>query len=593
MRTRPRRSLLPTICCVALAGLTWQCGSVISDDPRAAAFVANDLPGQIEPRQIAQVSVTVRNSGSKPWTDVRLGGDNLTPTDPVMRLLRGSDPTVAQPLLGQGVAIPAGTQILPGAEYTFHFAIQAPDEEGTFSAVWRLHDASGPLDGSLLSTLRVVPVQYSSNPFVFPIDPRLVPGNLQGGGVIVFDVNGDGRMDFILSTHEAVGAYSHDGRQLWVVTPGVYLAKTWTSLAGGKRPGVIAGDIAGDGHPQVAYLVDADNLRILDGATGVEQKRIPSGGAEAVLMANVRGLGDRDAVLQYNQTRLKAIRLDTGETLWTTNAFQSIEKRPAQQADLDGDGRDEYCGSNIVGSDGLIHHAWDLTRDIPGYQWRWLDSVAIGDVEPGGQLEIALAEQGGTNEVVVANPDHLVYHTYDYDAQHRCCEVTNGKECLEIDPDKAALGNFTGDEGLEFIANTACGRAPYVLDPHGKVVAQWVVDETKPADWTIDGIEDIQPIDWFGQQYQSILVRERFLDDADAAIVNPMTGQFLERFRVAGMRVHAADVSGDYREEIVVLDLDSTLKVFWNPQPPSVHRVGYWTRQYYRRHKQNWGHYTP
>jgi hypothetical protein len=308
-------------------------------------------------------------------------------------------------------------------------------------------------------------------------------------------------------------------------------------------------------------------------------------------MANVRGLGDRDAVLQYDQTTLKAVRLDTGEALWTTDAFRGIDKRPAQQADLDGDGRDEYCGANIVGSDGQIHHTWDLMRDIPNFQWRWLDSVAIGDVIPGGQLEVALAEQGGTNEVVVVNQDQVVYHTFN--PHNRCCEITHGEECIEIDPDKTALGNFSGDDGLELIANSACGRAPWVLDPHGNLIAQWVVDETKPADWTIWGIEDIQPIDWFGQQHQSIVARERWRDDGNAAVIDPLTGEFLQRFRVAGMRVQAADVSGDYREEIVVLDLDGSLKIFWKEGPPVVRRVGYWTHQHYRRHKQNWGHYTP
>jgi len=592
MRMCPPHSHLPATLCVVLASVAWQCGSATPDS--LATFVANNLPTQLEPRQITQVTVTVKNTGGTPWTDVRLAGASLAADDPAMRLLRGSDPTVVKPPLAQGVALPAGTQVLPGAEYTFSFTIQAPDEEGTLTPVWHLIDSGGPFGPSLASTLRVVPVQYTQNPFVIPIDPRLVPGTVEGGGMIVFDVDGDGRMDFIVATRQAVGAYSHDGRQLWVVTPGIYNAGQWTSLAGGKRPGVIAGDIAGTGHPQVGYLMDARNLRILDGATGVEQQRIPSNGAEAVLIANLRGLGDRDAVLQsgyYDQTVLRAIRLDTGETLWTTKAFRGIDKRPAQQADLDGDGRDEFCGSNIIGPDGNLLNKWDLVRDHPGFNWRDLDSMAIGDIRPGGNLEVALAEQGGHNEVIIYGIDGVYSTTFN--PHNRCCEITHGEECIEVDPDKTVLGNFSGDDGLEFIANSACGRAPWVIDPYGNIIAQWVVDETKPADWTIHGIEDIQPIDWYGQQYQSIVAKERWLDNGNVAVINPMTGQFLQRFRVAGMRVHAADVSGDYREEIIVLDLDSSLKIFWNDQPPVVHRVGYWTRQYYRRHKQNWGHYTP
>jgi hypothetical protein len=596
MRVSSNRSRGLAFLCVVVASVALHCASEEEVAARALAFVTNDLPATLEPRQIVQVAVTVRNTGTEPWTDVRLAGETLQPTDPAMRLLRGCDPTVVEPPLAQGVAVPAGTQIAPGAEYTFRFAVQAPDEEGTFLPVWRVYDAAGAFGVALTTSLRVTPVQYAQNPLVIRLDSQLVPKSDSGGGMIVHDLDGDGRMDFIVTTYEAVGAYGHDGARLWVATPGVYLADVWTSLAGGKRPGVIAADIDGDGRQEVGYLMNARVLRILDGATGVEKTRIQSGGAEAVIIANLRGLGDRDAVFQYDQTSMKAVRLDTGETLWTTNAFHGIEKRPARQADLDGDGRDELCGSNIIGPDGKLAHTWDLVRDIPGFNWHDVDSVAIGDIRPGGQLEVAIAEQGGTNEAIMFGLGGIYYWTRNQN--NRCCEITHGKECIEVDPDKVALGNFAGDDGLEFIANSACGRAPWVLDPNGVIIAQWIVDQTKPAGWLVGGIEDIVAIDWFGEQYQSILAKERCVDKGcppygGAAVIDGMTGQFYKRFVVTGVRVHAADVSGDYREEVLVLDIDGSLKVFWNEQPAAMKRVGYWTRQLYRRQKQNWGHYTP
>jgi hypothetical protein len=307
------------------------------------------------------------------------------------------------------------------------------------------------------------------------------------------------------------------------------------------------------------------------------------------VIANVRGLGDRDAALQYDQTHLTAIRLDTGETLWSTNAFRGIDKRPARQADLNGDGRDEFCASNIIGPDGNVAHTWDLVRDHPGFLWHDVDSVAIGDIRPGGQLEVAIAEQGGHNEAIAFSLDGLIYTTFN--PNNRCCEIT--RECIEVDPDKVALGNFSGDAGLEFFANSACGRAPWVIDPYGSIIAQWVVDETKPAGWTVHGIEDVSAIDWLGGQHQSLIALERLVEYGNVALIDAINGRFLRRFSIDAVRVHAADVSGDYREEIVTLEMDGTLKVYWNEQPPQQARVGYWSRQHYRRQKQNWGHYTP
>jgi hypothetical protein len=585
-----------TVAFVALAGLSAaRCGGPTTPAAPAldAVFVTHDVPATLEPRQIVNVSLTVRNSGTAAWLPgaVHLTGAGTATTDPARRLLRGCDPTVVSPPLAEGVPLPSDVTVEPGGEYVFRFPIQAPDEETTLPAVWHLADAGGQVFGGPLTTpVSVTPVQYTTNPFVIPIAQTPPPGD-QGGGFVVQDVDNDGRMDFIVGTPRDVGAYSHDGRKLWVTTPGVYHAELWKSLAGGKRAGVFVGDVDGDGRHEVGYVIAGGYLRLLDGATGVEKSRLWIGDAEVALLANIRGLGDRDAVLQQGQTNLAAIRLDTGGMLWSTSAFHGIDKRPARQADLDGDGKDEFCGSNIIGPEGSVIHAWDLERDRPGFRWIDVDSVAIGDIVPGGPLEVAIAEQGGTNSTIAFNPERIVYATFN--PHNRCCEITHGAECIEIDPDKVALGNFTGDAALEFLANSACGRAPWVVDSEGRVIASWIVDDTKPADWTKDGIEDIVAIDWFGDGHHRILVHERWLDDGDAAILDPMTGQFLRRFRVDAVRVHAVDVSGDYREEAVILDLDRTLKVFWNPDPAPLKRVGYWSQQHYRRQKQNWGHYVP
>ena len=601
-----------TVSLVACAGG----GSQLSTD--AAVFLSHTVPATLEPRQIVQVEVAVRNSGTSAWDgSFRLEGVGPDGNRDGQRLMNGSDPTVVIHPNENGVALPTGASVPAGGEYTFHFAIQAPDELVTLTPAWRMtHVGSGPFGATLTTSVRTQAVQYAENPFVFTVDQG-VPGGDEGGGVMLHDLDNDGRMDYLVTSWREVAAYDHYGHRMWITTPGIrqesfppYPDDRWQSLGGAHTPGVMAGDFFGDGHQEIGYVIRGGWLRILDGATGVEIKRYDVGQAGIALVANLRGLGDRDAVLQEGKTKLRAIRLDTGETLWTTDQFRGIDKRPARQADLDGDGRDEFVGSNIIGPDGNVVNKWDLIRDRPGFNWYDVDSIAIGDMIPGGKLEVALAEQGGNNEVIAFDEDRIIFGTFN--AKNRCCEITNGKECIEIDPDKMAMGKFTSGTNLDLFAPSACGRAPWVLDSSGRIIASWLVDDTRPRDWTWHGIEDIFTIDWFGNGLQSLLVKERMVDDGHAAIVDALTGEFQRVFPTKAIRVYAADVSGDYREEAIILESPgnaprfpdgsgpypalqegpTVMKVYWNEAPAPVQRPGYWTRQYYRRQKQNWNHYS-
>jgi hypothetical protein len=156
-------------------------------------------------------------------------------------------------------------------------------------------------------------------------------------------------------------------------------------------------------------------------------------------------------------------------------------------------------------------------------------------------------------------------------------------------------------------ARSACANHPWVMDGTGAIVATWNVGDTAPAGWYLGGgklpdseggIDVVTPIQWDGDGPQRVLLKERHLD-RKAALVAPMTGEFLRVFDVIAARTYVADIAGDYREEIVVVEPNGAgngrVLVFWNdvPNPTPNARERRWTEQYYRRIKQNWNYYSP
>jgi hypothetical protein len=78
-----------------------------------------------------------------------------------------------------------------------------------------------------------------------------------------------------------------------------------------------------------------------------------------------------------------------------------------------------------------------------------------------------------------------------------------------------------------------------------------------------------------------------------------MNGTFVRVFDVLAARTYVADIAGDYREEVVVVESvaggNGRVLVFWNDaaNPTPSARERRWTEQHYRRIKQNWNYYSP
>ena len=412
------------------------------------------------------------------------------------------------------------------------------------------------------------------------------PGESPLGGFFAHDLDGDGKFDFLLTWEGGIAAFSNGGEKMWLREGPIKLFE-YT-----HHPSAIAGDLDGDGKAEVAALTQGSELAVLDGATGeVEYMLSGLGLPIAIGIANLRGLGDRDVILQYDLTHLRAIRGDDGSTLWETNQYKAIEHSPFRQADLDGDGLDEVAGAALIDHDGKRMNSWELDGHHD-----WMDSIVIADIEPGGPLEVALAEQrGALSHTDVVNADRILWRTlnpWDWE-----------------DPDKLAVGDFDPDKpGLEVFNRSSGGdgvaprsddepfveeEAPWVLDAQGGLITKYYVNDKKPDWWTGHGLEEICRIDWNGDGKDLLVGKERHRAGA-GAIFDAISGDFLVVFPAKALRIYAADIEGDSREEVIVLDESGEMKIFRNtvenrnePKPSP------WTRNLYRRQKQNWNYYSP
>jgi len=411
-----------------------------------------------------------------------------------------------------------------------------------------------------------------------------VPGD--GGGIFVHDLKGDGLLGFVVTSEGHIGAYDHSGQVLWTRECPIAL---WPFT---HHPSAIAGDLDGDGAEEIAYGTGPRAIVVLDAATGVEERSLTlPRDAVAMAVANLRGLGDRDILLQYSQTHIGAIAGNSGEVLWETEEYRGIEHSPLRQADLDGDGLDEVAGASIIDHDGTRMDAWDL-----GDVYRGMDSFVIADVVPGLPLEVVLAEQNGSrSHTDVVNADRIVFQALN---------PWNWE-----DPDKVAVGDFDPSRpGLEVFNRSSGGdgttprsheepyvneEAPWVLSATGEVLAKYYVNDAKPEWWTGHGLEEVCRIDWDGDAADEIAAKERHKSGA-GAVVDPLTGAFRVVFPGKAVRLYVVDLEGDSREEVVTVDESGTVRVFSDAEPSrGPARPSPWDQQHYRRQKQNWNYYSP
>ncbi|MBW3625444.1 MAG: hypothetical protein KY468_18775 [Armatimonadetes bacterium] len=397
-------------------------------------------------------------------------------------------------------------------------------------------------------------------------------------------------MDFVVTAPGNIGAYRNDGKRLWHLKTDLRVSagsSESAGLPGHHAPGVQVGDVDGDGQAELLYLDQDSTVHFLEAKTGKEKRAVrvphPDGAErwEHLVLANFRGKGDRDLLLQatnkdgYRMGRYVSAypieKLD-GPPLWSTDRYVGCAHNGARVADLDGDGRDEVLGSTIITPEGKV-------KPIFTHQGH-LDSIFVYDVRPDVPgLEVVALEEGGGNHVFLFNGERVLFKTH-----HRHQE-----------PQNAAVGKFSmAHPGMQVWCRSRYNthQKPFTFDAQGKLISDYAMDDVAPAGWTASGVEAIAPIHWTGRETQLAAAKERH-ESGDVGIFDPITGKFVLRIPEKADRLYVADVSGDWREEIMVVSGDE-LHIYENPaKNPRPRQPRLWTQPHYRRSKMTWNYYSP
>lgn len=420
------------------------------------------------------------------------------------------------------------------------------------------------------------------------------------GGIITADVDDDGTMDLLVTAPGHLAAYQTDAGLLWARQDDIRVSGGSSErhgLPGHDAPGVQAVDIDGDGRTEVLYLDQSNTVHVLTGSSGREEFSMqipnPPGSErwEHLAAVNLRGEGDRDLILQATNQKgyrvgryVAAYAVENGKArlLWKTDHFGALAHGPFRAADLDKDGLDEICGFTFLGPDGN-QTDWrypPIDKKYANGASFHIDSLFIFDVRPDiPGLEVLLLEEGRNYTALVNFEKGLLWWT------------TNQRQ----EPQNAAVGEFSlKHKGLETWCRSryTTHQKPWILNAHGEVVHNYAMVDVAPDDWTLSGIEEIAPIHWTGTEVQLAAAKERH-ESGDVCLFEPMTGKFVVHIKAKTDRLYVADITGDWREEIIIVE-GNQIRYFENSEPnPRPQHARLWTKPHYRRNKMSWNYYSP
>lgn len=492
------------------------------------------------------------------------------------------------------ITVVDGDETLHQGAQSDHEIVDRPEDDASYEIL-----VSGP--GGSVSETRSVSVLPAADPWPeLPSDPfsfdLAAPVETNAGGIVAGDLDGDGPPELLVTTPGRIVAYSPtSGEVVWDVSDSIRITESangGTGYPGLHAAGVALGEWdASPGH-DVAYIAGG-RVVVRSGVDGSVVRRFDARGAEAIAVAHIRGADSWDLLLQIGQGELIAVG-PLGGQVWRSTDWLGVEHSQVIAVDLDGDPLDEVPGVSAVDSDGSGIPGWGVP---PGTALGSMDSIAVRGLGLAPRT-ILLAEQGGRNATIATGVDGVVF-------SHRRTPPAVGDCAREIDPDKLSVGNFQGprDGPGETFARSACGLFPWVLDSTGSVVADWDARDKLPDWWFFGpetpggdrsegGIDVVTPIDWNGGALDFVALKERHIAGA-VAVVNPITGSVVRPMpNVRAERLFVADVAGDHREEVIVVERGRILVFAAGGDPAQEGRPRWWEDESYRRRKGNHNYYS-
>lgn len=432
--------------------------------------------------------------------------------------------------------------------------------------------------------------EYNSNPF--KIDLKLPPPSTSAGGIVTAPITQNGLMDFVVTGPGHIGLYGHFGGQLWHQEADIRVTtqSELNGLPGDHAPGVQIADIDGDKRLEIIYLDNQGVLHALDGVSGREEWNsnppcpVECAQWELAAICNLRGFGDRDIILQstnkngYRLGRylqaysIEDLMMKNYAPLWERHDYFGCAHGGIRLADINQDGRDEVLGGSIITSEGEGLPGVPLTANNESNHIDALFPANIRVDVPG--IETVILEHGGENRVFVHNYDQLIWQSH-----HK-----------HLKPKYAVAGAFGENPSDRFIwcaANSGNSRLPFVFNQVGEVVVDGEETPGYQTDFWKTGVENVSIIHWDGGHQQFACGRSKGASRT-ACIFNPLTGEIIKKLTDHADRVYVVDVSGDWREEVVIQS-GSRLLIFSNEDKnPNPDLTRFWDNPVYERAKMNY-----
>jgi outer membrane protein assembly factor BamB len=335
---------------------------------------------------------------------------------------------------------------------------------------------------------------------------RFPTNGLAEPSAAVGDINGDGRTEVVVSSHDG-SIYAVDGSAQGLILTPKWEFKTEAPETG--KPLVWSspalGDVDSDGRIEVIVGADDKNVYVLDGANGVEKWRfsttsrvrasptladVDGDGRLEILIASSQiyaldararrvkwayrlattsfssaAVGDIDGDKQlevvvgsYDNT-VYALSGPTGTLKWKFYAGNSVESSPAL-GDIDGDGKIEVifgqgfiAGNNpkgvyaLRGTDGARKWFFNL-----GVDQRVISSPALADIDGDGKIEVVI----GSN----ANKLYVFEGQGDAQGNAKIKYIHETGYYIESSP---TLGDIDGDGKIEIVVGSHDAHL-YVLE---------------------------------------------------------------------------------------------------------------------------------